>query len=46
MLAFYAALSADQTRFNLMLIIPFSLTAGLLLERGLIRYAARKARPI
>lgn len=33
MLAFYAALSANQTRYNLMLIIPFSLAGGVMLER-------------
>ena len=33
MLAFYAALSANQTRYNLMLIIPFSLAGGVTLER-------------
>lgn len=33
MLAFYASLSADQTRYNLMLIIPFSLAGGSAIAR-------------
>jgi 4-amino-4-deoxy-L-arabinose transferase-like glycosyltransferase len=37
MLAFYAAVSANQTRFNLMLIIPFSLAGGITLDRLLVR---------
>ena len=37
MLAFYAALSANQTRYNLMLIIPFSLAGGVTLERLLLK---------
>jgi len=38
LLAFYSAVSADQTRYNLMLIIPFSLAGGMMLER----FAKRK----
>jgi hypothetical protein len=37
MLAFYAALSANQTRYNFMLMIPFSLAGGVELERLLLR---------
>jgi len=37
MLAFYAATSANQTRFNLMLIVPFSLAGGIALDRLLSR---------
>jgi hypothetical protein len=37
MLAFYAATSANQTRFNLMLIVPFSLAGGIALDRLLLR---------
>jgi 4-amino-4-deoxy-L-arabinose transferase-like glycosyltransferase len=33
LLAFYAALSPNETRYNLMLIIPFSLAGGVTLER-------------
>ena len=37
MLAFYAATSANQQRFNLMLIVPFSLAGGIALDRLLLR---------
>lgn len=39
MLAFYAAFSANQTRFNLMLIIPFSLAGSVTFERLLLKVA-------
>ena len=39
MLAFYASLSPDQTRYNLMLIIPFSLAGGVMIERLLPKIA-------
>ena len=41
MLAFYAALSANQTRFNLMLIVPFSFAGGLAVDRLVRRLTAR-----
>jgi len=37
MLAFYAATSANQWRFNLMLIVPFALAGGIALDRLLLR---------
>jgi hypothetical protein len=37
MLAFYAATSANQWRFNLMIIVPFSLAGGIALDRFLLR---------
>ena len=37
MLAFYAAISANEVRFNLMLIVPFSLAGGIALDRLLLR---------
>jgi 4-amino-4-deoxy-L-arabinose transferase-like glycosyltransferase len=44
MLAFYAALSANQTRFHLMLVIPFSLAGGVALERLLAKPLRQTAR--
>jgi 4-amino-4-deoxy-L-arabinose transferase-like glycosyltransferase len=41
LLAFYAAVSADQTRYNLMLIVPFSVAGGVMLER-LVRARVRR----
>ena len=37
MLAFYAATSANQWRFNLMLIVPFALAGSIALDRLLLR---------
>jgi hypothetical protein len=37
MLAFYAATSPNQQRFNLMLIVPFSLAGGVALDHLLLR---------
>jgi 4-amino-4-deoxy-L-arabinose transferase-like glycosyltransferase len=45
MLAFYALLSADQQRYNLMLIIPFSTTGGIMLEHFLRRNLVSSFRP-
>jgi 4-amino-4-deoxy-L-arabinose transferase-like glycosyltransferase len=39
MLVFYAAVSINQTRYNLMLIVPFALAGGIALDRVLRRQA-------
>lgn len=43
MLAFHAAVAVNQERYNMMLIIPFSLAGGLALERVWRRFAAGRA---
>lgn len=44
MLVFYAALSPNQTRYNLMLIIPFALAGGMALDRLWRKAASRAVR--
>ena len=42
MLAFHAAVAVNQERYNLMLVIPFSLAGGMALERAWQRWAASR----
>jgi hypothetical protein len=38
MLAFHAALAVNQGRYNLMLVVPFSLAGGMALDAGWTRW--------
>jgi 4-amino-4-deoxy-L-arabinose transferase-like glycosyltransferase len=45
MLAFHAAVSVNQTRYNLMLIVPFAIAGGIALDRTWLRWTIAHAQP-